>query len=258
MRQLDCFVTPFRAMTTEDRTAIVTGAGKRVGADIARALLADGWTVIAHVHHEGDQVPSGAVRVVADLARPDCAEAIFEAAAALPPVRLLVNNAARFAWDGFGQFSADEFDLHMAVNVRAPAALIDRFAAAQDGSSDALVVNLLDAKLLAPNPDYLSYTVSKQALAGLTELGARALAPKGIRVNAIAPALMLRSSGQSEANFAAMHAANPLKRGVTSADVIHALRYLIDARCVTGQMLVVDSGQRFMALERDVQFLGDD
>ena len=135
--------------------------------------------------------------------------------------------------------------------------LTDRFAALQDGAADSLVVNLLDSKLFAPNPDYLSYTLSKQALAALTELAARALAPKAIRVNAIAPALMLRSSGQSEANFEAMHANNPLKRGVEPADVVEALRYLIGARCVTGQTLVIDSGQRFMALGRDVQFLGN-
>jgi NAD(P)-dependent dehydrogenase (short-subunit alcohol dehydrogenase family) len=67
---------------------------------------------------------------------------------------------------------------------------------------------------------------------------------------------MLRSSGQSEENYEAMHASNPLGRGVEPADVIGAIRYLIDARCVTGQVLVIDSGQRFLGLERDVQFLG--
>jgi NAD(P)-dependent dehydrogenase (short-subunit alcohol dehydrogenase family) len=240
----------------EARTAIVTGAGKRVGASIARALADAGWSVVAHVHHEADQVPAGTVKVVADLTDPDCAETVFAAANGLSPVRLLVNNAARFAWDGFGEFNADEFDAHMAVNARAPMLLIERFASIHDRSADALVVNLLDSKLAAPNPDYLSYTVSKQALAGLTELAARALAPRGIRVNGIAPGLMLRSSGQSEENFRMMHDNNPLRRGVEPADVIGALGYLIDARCVTGQVLTIDSGQRFMALGRDVQFLG--
>jgi NAD(P)-dependent dehydrogenase (short-subunit alcohol dehydrogenase family) len=238
-----------------ERTAIVTGAGKRVGAAIAEALVADGWTVLAHVHHEQDAVTDGAAKVAADLDDQDCAERIFAAVEGLPPVRLLVNNAARFAWDGFGEFSSAEFNAHMAVNVRAPALLIEQLAALHDGS-DALVVNLLDAKLDAPNPDYLSYTLSKQALAGLTELAARALAPRSIRVNAIAPALMLRSSGQSEENFEVMHSNNPLGRGVDSADVVAALRYLIGATAVTGQVITIDSGQRFMALQRDVQFLG--
>jgi NAD(P)-dependent dehydrogenase (short-subunit alcohol dehydrogenase family) len=238
-----------------DRTAIVTGAGKRVGAVIASNLLANGWKVVAHVHHSGDQVPEGAVKVVAELTDLDCATAIFAAADGLPPVRLLVNNAARFAHDGFGSFDARELDAHMAVNLRAPILLTEEFARRHDDGVDALIVNLLDSKLAAPNPDFLSYTLSKQALAGFTELSARALAHGGVRVNAIAPALMLRSTGQSEANFEAMHTANPLGRGVEAEDVVAAIRYLIEARAITGQTLVIDGGQRFDPPSRDVQFL---
>jgi NAD(P)-dependent dehydrogenase (short-subunit alcohol dehydrogenase family) len=241
---------------TDKKTAIVTGAGKRVGAAIARALIEDGWVVVAHVHHCQDEVPAGATRVFVDLTDPSCADAIFATVRSLPPVRLLVNNAARFAWDRFGEFDPGEFDAHMRVNVRTPLMLIEALAESH-GAGDALVINLLDAKLAAPNPDYLSYTLSKYALGALTELAARALAPRGIRVNGIAPALMLRSSGQSEENFVAMHANNPLRRGVEPSDVIGAIRYLIEATAVTGQVVTIDSGQRFMALERDVQFLGD-
>jgi NAD(P)-dependent dehydrogenase (short-subunit alcohol dehydrogenase family) len=236
------------------RTAIVTGGGKRVGEAIARTLITDGWTVIAHVHHEGDAVPAGATKVVADLARPDCANQIFAAADRAPPVRLLVNNAARFANDELGSASAVEFDAHMAVNARAPTLLIGELAS-RHGTGEAQVINLLDAKLSTPNPDFLSYTLSKYTLAALTEVAARALAERGIRVNAIAPALMLPSGEQGEANFAAVHDLNPLRRGVEIEDVIKALRFLIDSPAVTGQTLVIDGGQRFMALPRDVQFL---
>ncbi len=235
-------------------TAIVTGAGKRVGADIAQALMERGWTVLAHVRRAGDGVPAGAILVAAELDRPDCAATIFKAADALPPVRLLVNNAARFAWDGFGEFSAAEFDSHMHINVRTPALLIEELARRHHGG-DALVINVLDAKLSAPNPDFLSYTLSKRALLGLTGLAARALAGKGIRVNAIAPALMLRSSGQSEENFRAMHEKNPLGRGVTSSDMVAAIDYLLAARSVTGEVLTIDGGQKFAPPPRDVQFL---
>ncbi|WP_294121820.1 SDR family oxidoreductase [Sphingomonas sp.] len=237
-----------------DRTAIVTGGGKRVGDMIVRALLADGWTVIAHVHHDDDPIADGAIKVAADLAQPDCAERIFAAADGAPLVRLLVNNAARFALDGLGSASAQEFDAHMAVNARAPMLLIDELTRRHTGG-EALVVNLLDAKLAAPNPDFLSYTISKYALAGLTEVAARALAGRGIRVNAVAPALMLPSGEQGDGNFGAVHALNPLRRGVEVGDVVAALRFLIDSPAMTGQTLVIDGGQRFMALPRDVQFL---
>ncbi|HJR82719.1 MAG TPA: SDR family oxidoreductase [Sphingomicrobium sp.] len=237
------------------RTAIVTGAGKRVGSVIAASLLADGWQVVAHVHHSGDEVPDGAVKAVAELTDLACAHPIFDAAGGLPPVRLLVNNAARFANDGFGSFSPEELDAHMAVNLRAPILLTEEFARRHGAGEDGLIVNLLDSKLAAPNPDFLSYTLSKQALGGFTELSARALARVGIRVNGIAPALMLRSSGQSDENFAEMHASNPLGRGVEPEDVVAALRYLIAARPVTGEVLVLDGGQRFDPPKRDVQFL---
>ena len=120
----------------------------------------------------------------------------------------------------FGEASASEFDAHMAVNARAPMLLIDALARRHAAGSAALVVNILDAKLAAPNPDYLSYTLSKYAAAGLTELAARALAGKGIRVNAIAPALMLPSGPQDDADFARVHALNPLARGVEVDDVV--------------------------------------
>ena len=240
--------------STNERTAIVTGGGKRVGRAIVEALLADGWSVVAHVRNSDDDVPEGSVRAAADLAQAGCARTIFAAAATLPPVRLLVNCAARFAPDSLGAFDPAEFEAHMAVNARAPAELIAEFAAT-DGEGERSVVNILDAKLAAPNPDFLSYTLSKEALAGLTRVAARGLAERGIRVNAIAPALMLISPGQDQANFEKMHRFNPLGRGVEPADVAAAVRYLADARTVTGEVLTLDGGQRFWSLPRDVQFL---
>jgi NAD(P)-dependent dehydrogenase (short-subunit alcohol dehydrogenase family) len=240
----------------EPRTAIVTGTGKRVGAHIATVLAERGWSVVAHVRGEGEAVPQGAIQAVADLADPDCATAIFAAAQGLAPVRLLVNNAARFAWDGLDDFSIAEFDAHMATNVRAPVLLTRKFARVA-GEGGGLIVNILDSKLAAPNPDFLSYTLSKQALAGFTGLAAQALAPRRIRVNAVAPALMLRSAGQSERNFAAMHTRNPLGRGVEPADVVAAIDYLLACEAVTGEVLTIDGGQRFAPPGRDVQFVED-
>ncbi|WP_338504796.1 SDR family oxidoreductase [Sphingomonas kaistensis] len=236
-----------------NKVAIVTGAGKRVGRVLAEGLLADGWQVVAHVRRDDDEVPDGAIRAAADLAQGRQAAETILAACPAPP-RLLVNNAARFAADTLENFSAEELAAHMAVNVAAPALLSAAFAAA-GGEGDRLIVNILDAKLAAPNPDFLSYTLSKAALATLTDLSARALGGQSIRVNAIAPALMLLSEGQSADNFDATHAFNPLGRGVEPADVLRALQFLMDSPALTGETLTLDSGQRFWRLPRDVQFL---
>jgi NAD(P)-dependent dehydrogenase (short-subunit alcohol dehydrogenase family) len=235
------------------KIAIVTGAGKRVGRFLAEGLLADGWRVVAHVREDGDEVPAGAIRVAADLMHGRAAAEAILCACPAPP-SLLVNNAARFVADSLADFSPQELGAHMAVNVAAPALLSAAFASSV-GTGERLIVNILDAKLAAPNPDFLSYTLSKAALAALTTLSAQALAAEGIRVNAIAPALMLLSDGQSAANFAATHALNPLRRGVEPADVLRALKFLVDSPALTGETLTLDGGQRFWRLPRDVQFL---
>ena len=234
------------------KTALVTGAGKRVGRAIAEALRDDGWRVAAHVHRAGDDVPEGMVKVVADLTAAGFAAAMFDAVGG--PVGLVVNNAARFERDGFGAVSVDEFHSHMSINALAPMLLTDELARRHSGG-EALVINISDAKLAAPNPDYLSYTLSKAALAGLTEVSARALAGQGIRVNAIAPSAMLTSGAQDEADFATVHALNPLGVGTEVADVVTAMRFLIGQCAMTGVTLQIDGGQRFMQLARDVQFL---
>jgi NAD(P)-dependent dehydrogenase (short-subunit alcohol dehydrogenase family) len=217
-------------------------------------LVDRGWTVVAHVRREEDGVPLGAVKAAAELSECDCADRIFAVCDGLPPVRLLVNNAARFAWDDLEKFSPGEFDAHMHANVRAPVLLTQKLAA-KHASGAALIVNLLDSKLCAPNADFLSYTLSKQALAGFTQAAARALAPKRIRVNGIAPALMLRSPGQSEENFRKMHSRNPLATGVDPGQLVAALDFLIASPAVTGEIVVIDGGQRFQPPARDVQFL---
>jgi NAD(P)-dependent dehydrogenase (short-subunit alcohol dehydrogenase family) len=239
--------------------AIVTGAARRVGRLLAQGLLDDGWQVVAHVHGASDEVPEGAIRAVADLTSGDCADRLFAACDGQAP-QLLVNNAARFASDTLEEFSPAELAMHMTINVAAPALLTAAFArtAGQDGHVDRSIINILDAKWRAPNPDFLSYTLSKAALAQLTELSARALAGRGIRVNAIAPALMLQSPGQTAEDFARAHAYNPLRRGVEPSDVLRAVRFLRDSAVTTGEVMLLDGGQRLWGLQRDVQFLSLD
>ncbi len=192
--------------------------------------------------------------VQADLASPTVGADLF--AAAPGPVTLLVNNASRFDEDRLADFTVEQWDRHMAVNLRAPALLTQTFAAQLGAAGQGLIVNMLDAKLSALNPDFLSYTVSKIGLAGFAELAARALAPR-IRVNAIAPAVTLVSGPQTRENFAAAHVLNPLGRGVEVEHLVAALRYLVATPTVTGQTLTLDSGQRFLALPRDVAYMAE-
>jgi NAD(P)-dependent dehydrogenase (short-subunit alcohol dehydrogenase family) len=238
------------------RTAIVTGGARRIGAAMVRALAADGWHVLIHYNRSANEAEVlaaelGGRAVPADLARPDAADRIFAAATGLPPVRLLINNASVFEHDGAADFAAAGWDHAQAVNLRAPALLTQAFAATGHGG---LVVNMLDAKLSFPNPDFYSYTISKMGLQGLTELAARAYAPT-LRVCGIAPAVTLVSGPQSPENYQRVHALNALQRGVTTDDIVAALRFLIGSPALTGHILTLDAGQRFLGLPRDVQFL---
>jgi NAD(P)-dependent dehydrogenase (short-subunit alcohol dehydrogenase family) len=242
------------------RTAIVTGGALRIGAAICRSLAARGWHLLIHCHTSRGEAEALAAElgnskvVSADLADPAADEAVFRAADGLPPPRLLVNNASRFTYDAADEFSVEDWDAHQAINARAPALLAQRFAHAC-GDLGGLIVNLLDAKLAHPNPDFFSYTVSKITLAGLTELFARAYGGRRIRVCGIAPSVTLLSGRQSVDNFEAMHRLNPLERGVSVDDIVRALGFIIDTPTLTGQTIILDGGQRFLGLARDVQFL---
>lgn len=243
------------------RTAIVTGGAKRIGAAIVDALLEDGWHVLVHCRDSRADAElrfgsHPAVRIVeAELADGIAAERIFASLGGMPSLALLVNNASRFVYDAAADFSIDGWDAHLDVNLRAPALLSQAFARAVAADARGLIVNLSDAKLAAPNPDFFSYTISKSGLAGLTELCARAFAGRGIRVCAIAPSVTLVSGPQARDNFDAVHALNALGRGIEAADIVSALRFIIASPTMTGQTVTLDGGQRFLRLGRDVQFL---
>jgi NAD(P)-dependent dehydrogenase (short-subunit alcohol dehydrogenase family) len=239
------------------RTAIVTGGAKRIGAEIARALAADGWHVLIHYRHSRAEAEALAAELVqatpvcADLCDPAAADLILAAAEGLPPLRLLVNNASIFAHDDIADFTAESWAAHLDVNLRAPA-LLSRAFAARAGRG--LIVNMLDAKLAALNPDFFSYTISKIGLGGLTELCARTFAP-AIRVCGIAPSVTMVSGPQTRANFDRVRGMNALGRGVDVSEIVGALRFIVATPTLTGHTILLDGGQRFLSLPRDVQFL---
>jgi len=238
------------------RRILLTGAGQRIGHAMAEALAADGHQLCLHFHRSREATEALAARIEAaggralplqaDLADPQAVEQLVaQAAAALGPLDLLINNAAIYEGDRFETFSAASWDRTLAINLRAPALLSQAFLRQLPDGRQGAIINLLDARVAAPTAgDFLSYTLSKTSLAVLTRMLAVELAPR-VRVNAIAPGLTLPSNGQSQAEFEAAQAAAPLGRGPGLEDILRALRYLIEAVPVTGQILYVDGGERF-------------
>lgn len=244
---------------------LVTGAGRRLGRAVAQEAARRGWSVAVHYNASRDSAEetaqavraagAAAVTVDADLASAPAASALpmRAAAAAQAPIAALVNCAAIFDHDTVADLSVDAFDRHMHFNALAPALLTRAFAAALPADMTGGVVNFLDFKLAQPYPDHFSYTLSKYALGGATELMARALAPR-VRVNAVAPGYVLPAPGQAEADFARLHAQTPLARGVTPEDIAAAVLFLLEAPAITGQTIFVDAGLRFRPRDRDLAF----
>ena len=244
--------------------ALVTGSAVRVGRALAMALAADGYFVFIHHNRStaearqtvADIAAAGgkAKAVRADLSSARQAEALVgKCRARGVQLTCLVNCASLFKLDRAPAAKADDFDRHMAINLRAPMLLSQALARQLPDGQTGLIVNLLDQKLYNLNPDFLTYTLSKVGLQGLTKLLAQAFAPR-LRVAGIAPGLTLRSGSQTDARFAEQHADNPLRVGVTLDDLARALRFILQTPSFTGDTLIVDSGEHLSGRPRDVAF----
>jgi len=248
--------------------ALVTGGAKRIGAAIVRALAAEGYAVGIHYHASGAPAEAlaaeltlagyRAVTLQADLADPGApAQLLAACAEKLGPVRVLVNNAAAFRYDTPQTFTADDLAHHIAPNLAAPLLLARDFAASladQKGRAQTgAIVNLLDHKVTALNPDFFTYTLTKVAMAGATKMLAQALYPR-VRVNGIAPGITLISGKQSPEGFARAWSAPPLGRSATPAEVGRAVCFVLAVTSLNGQILVLDGGESLLARPRDVAF----
>ena len=232
-----------------------------MGAAIARHLVVAGHQLGAHHHDSHDEAEALGAELGVALVTGDPADAaetrglVRAAADAMGgPVEGLVNNASLFAWDALPVADYAALDRHVHVNLGAPLVLASALAA-QTGLGEGAIVNLLDQKLDNPNPDFLTYTLSKAALAEATRLLAMALAPR-IRVNAVSPGISLPSLDQSEAEFARAATQNLLEHPVDIGDIARTVDHLLTARSITGQNVFVDCGQRFVRREGDVMFDG--
>ena len=238
---------------TIPRTALVTGAARRLGRSVAEGLAQAGFAVGVHCHGSVDAAAAVVAGIVsrggraavlrADLASEAAVEALLpEAAAALGPVGVLVNNASTFERDEWDDATRDSWDRHLEPNLRAPFVLMQAMARALPEGADGAVINMLDQRVWSLTPHFVSYTVSKAALWSLTQQMALALAPR-IRVNAIGPGPALPSPRQTEAEFARQCAAVPLARGTSPDEVTRAVLAILALPSMTGQMLALDGGQ---------------
>ena len=259
-------------MTVAGGKALVTGAGKRLGRAMALYLGARGYDVAVHYAASAE----GAAQVVADiramgrqahalqadlLDEAQMQALVGQAGTALGgALTLLVNNASIFEYDTLASATAESWHRHVTSNLRAPFVLTQCFAAqapravadaAGEPVAQALVVNMVDQRVLKPTPEFMTYSLAKQALWALTRTAAQALAPH-VRVNAIGPGPTMQGARQSAVHFARQRAATLLQRGANAGDITAALGYLVDAKAVTGQLLLVDGGQHLAWQTTDI------
>jgi NAD(P)-dependent dehydrogenase (short-subunit alcohol dehydrogenase family) len=244
------------------KAALVTGGGRRIGRAIVEALAEAGHAVAIHCHgspHEAEGLASSLVAkggrahvLVGDLADPlEAARLVREAGAAIGPLTLLVNNAAIFEEDGVAELEPARFDRHVAINLRAPLLLARDFARQAQAASRPAIVNIVDQRVLRPDPRFFSYALTKSALWSATRTMAQAFAP-AIRVNAVAPGPTFPNARDGEAGVAREAAATLLGERVRPQAIAAAVLYLAHAEHVTGQILAVDSGQHLGWLTPDV------
>lgn len=248
---------------TQPKNVLVTGAAKRLGRAIALDLAAAGWNVAVHYNtSDADAVETanairaagvGVALLRADVSREDETQALVSRAreALGGPVTALINSASLFENDDWANASRESWDKHMEVNLRAPFVLAQAFAKALPVEMHGAIVNVIDQRVLKPTPQFMTYSLSKAGLYWLNTTLAQALAPR-IRVNAVAPGPTIINARQSEADFRRQREATVLGTGAEPADVCAAVRYLLSATAVTGEMIAVDGGQHLIWQTPDV------
>lgn len=243
-------------------TALVTGAGKRLGRAMALYLAGRGHDVAVHYASSAGEAEATVAEIralgrraqafQADLLDEAEVQALIPAATeALGPMTVLVNSASIFEHDRIETSTREGWDRHIESNLRAPYVLTQAFArqcppATRDENDEplaqGLIVNMIDQRILKLTPEFSTYTIAKMGLWALTQTAAQGLAPD-IRVNAIGPGPTMRGARQSEPHFSRQRAATVLGRGANPADITAALGFFLDSPAVTGQFIAVDGGQ---------------
>ncbi|MEQ1712110.1 MAG: SDR family oxidoreductase [Hyphomicrobium sp.] len=235
------------------RTALVTGASRRIGRTIALALAEDGWQVAVHFRSSALDAAAVVSEIEAQGGRAaafQCDLADARAVADLVPrvsrelgsLSCLVNNASEFRLDTLGSMTSETWDLHLDVNLKTPVFLAKAMAECLVNGESGNVINIIDQRVWKLTPEFFSYTIAKSGLWTATRTLAQALAPR-VRVNAIGPGPVLQSVHQADAEFTAECRATLLQRGADPSEIAAAVRFILAAPAMTGQMIALDGGQ---------------
>lgn len=245
------------------KRALVTGAARRLGREMALYLAGRGYDVAVHyASSEADaQSTVDEIRALGRVAVALHADLLVEAEtqtlvpraveALGGPLTVLVNNASVFEYDNIHTASRQSWDRHIESNLRAPFVLTQAFGAQSpspltdargEPQAQALIVNMLDQRVNKLTPEFMSYTIAKMGLWALTRTSAQALAP-AVRVNGIGPGPTMQGARQTAEHFARQRAATILERGSNPEDITAALGFFLDSPGVTGQIICVDGGQ---------------
>ena len=230
------------------KTALVTGAGIRLGRAMSEALLQKGCHLAAHYHSSAveaeelaESAPSGqrVVPIAADLASPGSGEALFqEAVDSLGHIDILINSASIFHESTLESFSDAELDENIRLHALAPLALMRAMARQQ---RPGVVINMLDTRILEYDAKHVAYHLSKRMLFSLTRMAALEFGPL-LRVNAIAPGLVLPPPGKDASHLEALAPTNPLQTHGGPDDIVRAMLFLLESPFITGQIIFVDGG----------------
>jgi pteridine reductase len=239
-----------------DKVALVTGAAHRVGKAIALALAQEGANLVIHYYRSADSAAETAravralgcevLTVGADLGEVAGIERLFEAVEAeLGRLDILVNSASAFEPVEFMEMTAAQWDRTLSVNLRAPAFCAQAAAHLMARTGSGHIINIADVIGLRPWQRFPHHSVSKAGVVMLTQVLAMSLAPH-IRVNAIAPGPVLKPSDMSEERWQMIGAGSLLGRPGQPSDVADAVVFLVGSDYITGEVLVVDGGSRFV------------
>ncbi|MEY4670342.1 MAG: hypothetical protein RLZZ415_221 [Pseudomonadota bacterium] len=241
---------------------LITGAGKRIGAVLARSFAAKGWHVVIHAHHSPEAAHALAAQLLSaevvqcDLLDGDAALAmVADLAQRLEDWRVLVNCAAVFRYDDGTAIDPAVFAEAITVNAETPTRMAQAFLAQARAKGGKRVIQFLDQKLLNPNPDFFSYTMAKQAFAATVAMLAMAQDDPAHRVYGLAPGAMMPSFDQREEEHEASGRMNLLNRLTDPQELADAALFLAEGWAASGETLYIDSGQHLLAQPRDVLFM---